>query len=342
MIEIDDIKYERGLTHPGVFHADDVFATALLRRIDPDFKVERGPVPDNTDGILVFDTGGGEFDHHGKAVKLREDGTPYSSVGLLWEKLGDRLVDPLDMEKVERSLIVPIDKADNGWMSNPLSGFISNLHAGVVGTDEMNRAFEKAVEYAGVVLDAEVSATNLSRQNMREVMETMDAQKGSSVLVMDEYMNGWQTAVVGSEFKFVVFPSIRGGYNAQGVPVEQGSFDVMVPFPESWRGLSDAELVEASGIETAKFCHASGFLFVADTLEDAKQGAEFAIMHNTMELDAAAWDAFGDYVGRSLAEYDGPAPETRLVVVDMPSELMSDAPDDDLETSEDDTESTFG
>ena len=38
----------RGFTHGGKFHADDVFATALLRILRPDFKVQRGfEVPDD-------------------------------------------------------------------------------------------------------------------------------------------------------------------------------------------------------------------------------------------------------------------------------------------------------
>lgn len=43
----------RGFTHGGKFHADDVFATALLRILRPDFEVQRGfEVPDDFDGIV--------------------------------------------------------------------------------------------------------------------------------------------------------------------------------------------------------------------------------------------------------------------------------------------------
>ena len=54
----------RGFTHAGKFHADDVFATALLQILRPDIKVSRGfVVPDDFDGI-VYDIGDGMFDHH--------------------------------------------------------------------------------------------------------------------------------------------------------------------------------------------------------------------------------------------------------------------------------------
>ena len=42
-----------GFTHAGKFHADDVFATALLQILRPDIKITRGfVVPDDFDGIV--------------------------------------------------------------------------------------------------------------------------------------------------------------------------------------------------------------------------------------------------------------------------------------------------
>ena len=51
-----------GFTHAGKFHADDVFATALLQILRPDIKITRGfVVPDDFDGI-VYDIGFGMFE----------------------------------------------------------------------------------------------------------------------------------------------------------------------------------------------------------------------------------------------------------------------------------------
>ena len=53
-----------GFTHAGKFHADDVFATALLQILRPDIRITRGyVVPEDFDGI-VYDIGFGMFDHH--------------------------------------------------------------------------------------------------------------------------------------------------------------------------------------------------------------------------------------------------------------------------------------
>lgn len=52
------------MTHAGVFHADDVFASALLRLLNPQVSIRRvRELPEEFCG-LAFDIGGGEFDHH--------------------------------------------------------------------------------------------------------------------------------------------------------------------------------------------------------------------------------------------------------------------------------------
>ena len=80
----------RGFTHAGKFHADDVFATALLQILRPDIQVTRGfVVPDHFDGI-VYDIGDGMFDHHREPRQTRANGVPYAAFGLLWRVLGPR------------------------------------------------------------------------------------------------------------------------------------------------------------------------------------------------------------------------------------------------------------
>ena len=67
-----------GFTHAGKFHADDVFATALLQIIRPDIRITRGfVVPDDFDGI-VYDIGFGMFDHHQEPREYRANGIPYA------------------------------------------------------------------------------------------------------------------------------------------------------------------------------------------------------------------------------------------------------------------------
>ena len=77
-----------GFTHGGKFHADDVFSTALLQIVRPDIQITRGfTVPEDFDGI-VYDVGGGMFDHHSEPRETRPNGVPYAAFGLLWRVLG--------------------------------------------------------------------------------------------------------------------------------------------------------------------------------------------------------------------------------------------------------------
>ena len=79
----------KGFTHGGKFHADDVFSTALLQILRPDIQVTRGfVVPDDFDGI-VYDVGGGMFDHHSEPRECRPNGVPYAALDPLWDSKDD-------------------------------------------------------------------------------------------------------------------------------------------------------------------------------------------------------------------------------------------------------------
>ncbi|HKH96890.1 MAG TPA: MYG1 family protein, partial [Beijerinckiaceae bacterium] len=122
----------KAVTHDGSFHADDVFAYAVLRAAVPGIALERTRDADAVERAdLVFDVGGlfdpqtRRFDHHMRDRPLRDDGTPYSSLGLLWREYGRTAVaaflggaEPDVVEAVWReldgSLVVEIDRTDNG------------------------------------------------------------------------------------------------------------------------------------------------------------------------------------------------------------------------------------
>ena len=81
-------------THDGLFHADDVFATALLSLMCEEINVVRGPdteIPKDKSNWIIYDIGEGELDHHSPANKEANGvhpGTliPYAACGLVWKK----------------------------------------------------------------------------------------------------------------------------------------------------------------------------------------------------------------------------------------------------------------
>ena len=94
-ITLTDIETADAITHGGVFHADDVFATVLLHRLHPKWRFCRAaelpvPIPDKA---IFYDIGGGEFDHHqANYSETRQNGVKYAAFGLLWRAFGTDLL----------------------------------------------------------------------------------------------------------------------------------------------------------------------------------------------------------------------------------------------------------
>ena len=123
------------ITHSGQFHADDVFAVAALQILFGENNVEITRTRDEAiiaKGNIVIDVGGiydeskDRFDHHQtEGAGKRENGIPYSSLGLVWKKYGKNIC---GSEKVanhlDAQLVQPIDAGDNGVeISKPLKLF---------------------------------------------------------------------------------------------------------------------------------------------------------------------------------------------------------------------------
>ena len=79
---LEEIKQKNAsaFTHSGKFHADDVFSAALLLYLNPEITITRGnKVPEDYNG-LVFDIGRGQYDHHQKDSRIRDNGVQRSSL----------------------------------------------------------------------------------------------------------------------------------------------------------------------------------------------------------------------------------------------------------------------
>ena len=259
---------QTALTHAGIFHADDVFAAALLRILNPTITIVRSnAVPPTFDG-LVFDIGGGEFDHHQGTPPCRENGVPYSSFGLLWRRFGGLLLCPDDVQILDEQLVQPIDLTDNTGEPNPLSQCVSDFNPTAMGDPAAyDEAFFRAVDFAQGILGRRLDSLRSQRADIDEVRRLMDEGDGR-VLVLPRVLR-WKHAVVGSGYLFVIYPSIRGGFNIQCVPAGMDTVETVACPPREWWGLLGDELKHVSGNAHLTFCHKSGYLMSADTLEAA-------------------------------------------------------------------------
>ena len=233
-----------GFTHAGKFHADDVFATALLQILRPDIKITRGfVVPDDFDGI-VYDIGFGMFDHHQEPRETRPNGIPYAAFGLLWQVLGPGLVGERQARLIDENFIQPLDLNDNTG-EQILENQIESANA-------VNRADEKVQQ---------------AYKNSRD-----------GIVVLPCYLP-WKNGLYKTDALFVIYPSQRGGWSAQCV-TDHKTKKPKLPFPQSWAGQPQEVIEQKSGIEGISFCHASRFLITARDKETALAACRQVLKNN--------------------------------------------------------------
>ncbi|HAU84099.1 MAG TPA: hypothetical protein DCW90_00780 [Lachnospiraceae bacterium] len=268
------IDIERGFTHSGKFHADDVFSAALLTILNPDIKIERGfEVPENFDGI-VFDIGFGEYDHHQQDRAVRENNIPYAAFGLLWRKFGTMLVGEEEAKRFDEKFIQGLDLNDNTGADSQLAEVIGKFNPPWDYSISSDKAFEEAKQVAYQILVKEIEY--IKSINRAEDLVTKALSKCEDGILIMPRSAPWKKFVKEKEVYFVVAPSNRGGYTAQAVPRDEKPNELKIPFPEAWRGVEKESIGKVSGVETLQFCHNSGFLISALTKEDAIKACKIA------------------------------------------------------------------
>lgn len=265
----------KAFTHAGDFHSDDVFSAAFLRMLNPDIKIERGfEVPENYDGI-VFDIGGGEFDHHQVDNEYRENGIPYASFGKLWRAFGNRLVSEKSLNNIDEMLIQGLDESDNMGTYNSLAIAIYSLNPSWNDNLSSDEQFEKAVEMATLMLENTIKREQAKEQAEKIVQQAIYKSYNKEIIILPQFVPSIEY-LIPTDAKFVIFPSNRGGYNIQVIPEEKGNKKAKIDFPKEWAGYRD-ELCDMSNIQGLNFCHNARFLCAAKDLKSAVKTAVTAL-----------------------------------------------------------------
>lgn len=288
-----NVEIAMALTHGGVFHADEVFASVVLSYTVKEMIVARvTKIPDSCEK-LVYDIGDGKYDHHQNDKKYRADGLPYAAAGLIWRDYGEEALRQMGIEEellpkvwkqVDDSLFKGIDAADNGVSMNgtyenmSVSAIISMYNPLWDECKETDEAFLEACAMAEHILKRIVDNIASEIRGMAYVKKAMSISSGRTVIL--EKFVPWQRCVCTEDpdnrFWYVVYPSNRGGYNVQCVPDKPASFNMRHGLPESWRGLRDNQLRQISGVKDAIFVHSAGFIGAAESMEGAVMMAEKA------------------------------------------------------------------
>lgn len=268
---------KHGFTHGGKFHADDVFSTALLQILNPEFTVTRGfVVPEGFDGI-VYDVGMGEFDHHSEPRETRPNGVPYAAFGLLWREVGAGLVGANQARLVDENFIQPLDLNDNTGEQDSLCDAIGFFNPVWDSTEDVEECFTKAVAMAKDLLEKRIeSARAVNRADTAVRAAYASAQNG--IVVLEAYLP-WKNGLYRTDAYFVVYPSVRGGYSAQCCN-DHRTKRSKLPFPQSWAGQPAAVIAQKSGMDGISFCHPSRFLITAKDKETAVAACEQVLRNN--------------------------------------------------------------
>ena len=313
---IEQIKQKDAcaFTHGGKFHADDVFSSALLLYINPEINITRGnSVPDDFTGI-VFDIGRGEFDHHQKDSRIRENGVPYAAFGLLWEAVGADILGEELAVKFDESFVQPLDNNDNTGEKNEIATLIGNFNPSWDYEGGSDEAFFQAVSVAGMILENKFERYRGNERADKRVEEVLAKHDPASrILVLPEFIP-CQKALSETDIAFVIFPSNRGGYCIQPQK-KPDSMNYKCSFPKQWLGLENEELQEATGLASAGFCHKGGFLMTVGDEADAIRACEISLEeYEQKPVIVCLWDA-------------GEAQETKNCEREETEQLLRQIPD---------------
>jgi uncharacterized UPF0160 family protein len=290
-------------THSGLFHADEVFAIAVLSL---HLSEEEITVVRTRDESIIssahiavdvgrkYDVGQFRFDHHQEGgAGVRGNGIPYASFGLIWKEYGLALLGGSmeAWEYIDQRLVCPIDAIDNGVSlstnlykdiySFTIQDVVASYHGGFEASKEdHDKNFRIAVDFAQGVLKRELQKALEYQTLQKLVKESYDQSSQKKIIVLEGKYPWVDVLVTETEPVFVVYPDREGDrWVAKGVPVSSRSFERRKLFPLTWAGKIDGELQEVSGVPGALFCHTGRFIAVANSREGALALAEKALAH---------------------------------------------------------------
>jgi len=281
------------VTHNGNFHADDVFSVAAIEIIFPSFKLIRTRHSELiAKADIVIDVGGeydpdrDRFDHHQRGgAGERENGIPYSSFGLIWQKYGVEICQGNQdvAHAVDAGLVSTIDAIDCGHVEGVAQGISLSQTIGMFNPTwqedgHVDRCFDEAVDFASRVLTRFIAGANGGISAKAIVAKAIDNAEDPRVIVLEKY-TPWKRTVhaLSEEALYVVYPSQTGEWRIQTVPAEPGSFKDRKSLPKAWAGLSGQELQAVTGIDDAMFCHNGLFIAGAESFESTMEMAAIAL-----------------------------------------------------------------
>jgi uncharacterized UPF0160 family protein len=301
-------------THGGKFHCDEVFAYVVLQLalglkapgVDHTLlRTRKAELIEAAD--IVWDVGGGfdvagrRFNHHQRGAPVREDGTPFSSAGLICQVFGEAAVAallPATTEgcaakiaaDIDGSVVRRIDEQDNGVAADGpvkrdtlgLARLVEDCNPtwddpAAEGPTAGDAAFGEAAAMVELVLRRRVESLRARYAAESEILAAYAQGADKRVPVLARGMP-WKNVVFSHDLPvlFTISPASNGNWMVDTVPPEPGSFEQLLPLPERWAGLQNEALAAETGVADAVFVHLRRFVTAAKTLDGALALARLA------------------------------------------------------------------
>lgn len=277
--------------HNGLMHSDDVLAAAFLSSVfqllDHPVTISRMNGKDvikyaGNPAYLIFDAGGGRYDHHDKKhMQYREgcnayveNGFPYAAFGLLWKDFGksyltevfkaqtgknppDELVEKF-FQEFDRKYASVIDNRDNNGPK--IASNISDAITAMNGRNPCDSKFMAAVSWAKSAFDAWINSTINAMEDEQELNEVLaNLPNDALVLELEHHLKlSGDVHEKCPHLHYVIYPSIRDEGYWNITALADSSNKTICPF-----------IPNTSLYQDVTFVHPNGFMVVCKSKEAA-------------------------------------------------------------------------
>jgi len=280
------------ITHDGTFHSDEIFAIALIKKfLKTKVSITRTRNKEllnkgiNDPETWVIDVGGvyqkenKNFDHHQRSFNESwYNSIPLSSCGLIWNYLKENNMLRLNktvVRTIEKELITKIDMHDNGVRKWNNAQVFSSYNRQKNNDIYFNKALKSALDFLDNIIyqaKTEYYEHNLFKKEMKN-------QETPNIFITNINISNLHRKITHFELDSLAYVSPKNqeannDWVAKSTLQENSNFNCRCLAPKEWWGLEGKELVEASNIEGAVFCHRNGFICVNETKEGAVKMAK--------------------------------------------------------------------
>jgi len=289
------------VTHDGKYHADDVFACAVLV-MTLEKQGKRGIITrtrdmsiiDKADYVIdvgtIYDPVKGRFDHHQpEGAGARENKIPYASFGILWKEFGMGLCENKELVNlIDTELVQGIDASDNGievYTKNfeevgvyTIGNFFESFRGTWKETITDDEAFFQALAVARRCLERKIKKEQARREASELVEKYYQESPDKRLIYLEKYVPWSDVITKYPEPLFVVSQDVsHDNWILQTVRNKETSFINRKDMPAVWAGLRNQELANITGVPDALFCHKGLWIASAKTKEGIMRLATIAL-----------------------------------------------------------------